>query len=63
MLYSGIAVGGPFHGKPIHHGLQTLKIARNKLSGKVVLWVGPDTEEIRVDEYRYQRGRWVWKEK
>ena len=63
-LYAGIAQGGPFDGKPIYHGLQTVKVARNKLTGKVVSWFGPPTDEIRIDEYRYViENRWIWKEK
>lgn len=62
-LYSGICEGGPYHGKPLHHGLSLMKVARLKIGGKVVTWFGSETEEIRIDGYRHQGGRWIWKEK
>jgi hypothetical protein len=62
-LFSGIAEGGPYHGKPLHHGTTVLKVARAKIGGKVVTWFGPPTEAIRIDEYRHKNGRWIWKEK
>ncbi len=62
-LYSGICEGGPYHGKPLHHGTALIKVARLKTGGKVVTWFGGETEEIRIDGYRHQNGRWIWKEK
>jgi hypothetical protein len=62
-LFSGLAVGGPYDGKPLHHGTQVLKVARLKIGGKVVTWFGGETELIRIDDYRFSKGRWIWKEK
>jgi hypothetical protein len=57
-LYSGKAVGGPYDGKPIHHGLPTIKVAM--AAGKVITYCGPPTEEITVGEYRHNEGKWLW---
>lgn len=61
-LYSGICEVGPFHGKPLHHGTALVKVARNRASFRVVGWIGEETDEIMIDEYRHERGRWIWKE-
>ncbi len=62
-LYSGICEGGPYHGRPLHHGLPALRVARMKDSFKVTTWVGDETDKIRVDRYRHKDGQWVWEEK
>lgn len=62
-LYSGKADGGPLHGKYIHHGTKAMALARRRSDMKVVTWFGPANEEIRVDEYRFTAGKWIWKEK
>jgi hypothetical protein len=61
-LYSGICDGGPYHGKPLHHGLPQHRVARLKESFKVVTWFGDATDAIRIDEYHHEGGRWTWRE-
>jgi hypothetical protein len=61
-LYSGLCEGGPFHRKPLYHGEPLRRIARNKISFKVVSWIGEATDEIRIDAYHHEDGRWIWKE-
>lgn len=61
-LYSGKADGGPLHGKWIHHGTKALPVARRRDGLKLVTWFGPANKDIRVDEYRFAAGKWIWKE-
>jgi hypothetical protein len=60
-LYSGIALGGPFDGKPIYHGLPVMKQAH--VGGRYITWFGPPTDTIEVGEYHHDGKRWIWKEK
>lgn len=57
-LYSGICEGGPYHGKRIHHGLTSIKVAMQ--GPKVVTWFGPSTDTITVSLYVYRKGKWIW---
>jgi hypothetical protein len=62
-LYAGICEGGPLHGKPLYHGLPTFEVARLKAGLKSVTWFGHETDEVRLDPYVHEDGRWIWKEK
>lgn len=60
--YSGIAVGGPYDGKPIHHGEDVYRVAIRS-DGKVVTWFGSSTPDVTVRRYVFKKGKWIWKEK
>ena len=57
-LYSGPCEGGPFDGKPMHHGLTHIEIAMR--GNKVITYVGAPTPEIELGVYRYEGGKWIW---
>lgn len=61
-LYRGLCEGGPYHGRPLYHGLPLRKVARSKETFKVVSWIGDETDKIRIDEYRHDGDRWIWQE-
>lgn len=62
-LYRGICEGGPHHGKPLYHAEPVMRIARNKISFRMLTWAGDETDEIRIDHYHHEDGRWMWKER
>lgn len=62
-LYAGLCEGGPFHGRQLYHGTPRLEVARDRISFKIVGWIGGETGGIMVDHYAHESGRWTWKEK
>ena len=58
MLVSGICEGGPYHGKPIYHGVDRINVAM--IGPKVVTYFGKSTAEITVHSYRFSEGKWIW---
>ncbi len=59
-LYSGRCEGGPYDTKPIYHGEPVIKVAIDANSNKVVTYFGLPNLAIKIGEYRYSEGKWVW---
>lgn len=63
-LYSGLCEGGPSHGLPLHHGTPVFRVFRNRETWRTVTrsQEAPADDEVRVDEYRHENGRWIFAE-
>lgn len=62
-IFSGKCDGGPYHGKPLHHGAPAFQVAL--WGDKPVTYRAPQAEAnkaVRSGEYHHANGRWVWKE-
>lgn len=64
-LFSGKCRGGPYDGRPLHHGVPTYQIAINNgkpLTHRFTEEMKTRGDVMKIGTYTHQKNEWIWTE-